>query len=89
MIAKIILTLVLLNVVNCYFRSDAHKENVAKILKNFVDSFKGRFSTITFGELDWHSKMELAFDYWVTSLKVRDIRKIEVKKEKIKKIVRL
>jgi hypothetical protein len=63
---------------NCYFEDNDHRAVFANLLEDFTTNFKERFNVIAFGQMEWHSKLELAFGYWVTSIRVRGLRESTV-----------
>lgn len=77
-IRSICIMMALLTISNCYFTDDEHKNHFGSLINDFTEHFKERFDVISLSELDWHSKMELAFNHWVTAIKIRGIKRAEV-----------
>ena len=68
-VSKILFFLALVALAKGYFEDDEHRTKVAGILNDFVVKFSSKYDTLVFGEMEWHQKMELAFGYWITSIR--------------------
>lgn len=61
-----------------YFSNDEHKEKMRDLLNQFVDNFKAKYHAISMSGIDFHSKMDLGFGYWVTKIRLTNYESASV-----------
>ncbi|CAD8122347.1 unnamed protein product [Paramecium sonneborni] len=69
----------LLNTTQAYFIDKAHRQQANDLIQQFISGFIQNYDALSAEGLDYIGNMRLAFNYWITKLKVHSFEQLSVK----------
>ncbi|CAD8114596.1 unnamed protein product [Paramecium sonneborni] len=77
-IPSILLLSLLLVSTQGYFQDKEHREEAKSFFLNFIKEFTNQYTAISAEGLDYMESMKLAFNYWITKIKIHNFAELKV-----------